>query len=711
MRTIRRWYVVIPLVVILGLGVLWRIFPLVTTQHAKAAATTPIQHAVFIMLENHSFDNYFGRFPGANGVTLPRESDPLPSDYNHGSASAIAAIDNGKMDGFESHAFYQYQQSDIPAYWSYAQQFGLGDNFFTSFATSSTPNHLAMFAAQNGGLFETVNQNGCNSAPDIVIHSRTTSGNDSWTYPCYNIRALPDLLTPAGLTWNYYANVPIWDAPHMIQAYNGSPHDVRNINRFATDVQKGTLANVSWITPTGNYTDHPPSLIEPAENFIISTVNTVMNSKYWNNTAIFLTWDDWAGVYDHVVPPTIDAQGLGLRVPLIVISPYAKQGYVSHSLGEFSSFVKFVESNWGLGNLGQRDANPTISDLMDYFDFNQTPQSPMLLSQIPYSSTLLVPSQGVGLGAQGTLNPIIGGTTTSFQYNVYYTLNDTPSVHNVIVDGVAHAMTAGKSASNGGRLYSYSMKLGTGQHTYSFNFTDSNGNAVTLPDNGVPFQGPEVHPFFVTATTAKVTSPALPGQTVTYNVFYSSPTGTPPTVAQIIIDGVPFNMHSTGTLNYVKGVHYVYTTSFAKPGIHYAIYRFDDGSGPASYPGRITPIITQINLVSSSVTPTSGPSTTTFTFSTTYENSFNNAPTQANVYVDGVAHAMTCPAGNYKTGVVCQAQMTLATGNHTYYFVFSDGESSWANPIAPAVFAGPTVGAIKSSVTPGTIIGTPDLGD
>src|SRR5260370_13597359 len=130
MRTMRRWYVVIPLLVILGLGVPWRIFPLVTAHQAKAASTTPIQHAVFIMLENHSFDNYFGRFPGANGVTLPRESNPLPSDYNHGSAAAFAATDNGKMDGFEPHAYYQYTQSDIPAYWSYAQQFGLGDKFF-----------------------------------------------------------------------------------------------------------------------------------------------------------------------------------------------------------------------------------------------------------------------------------------------------------------------------------------------------------------------------------------------------------------------------------------------------------------------------------------------------------------------------------------------------------------------------------------------------
>jgi len=664
------------------------------------------------MLENHTFDNYFGRFPGVNGDnSLPRESNPMPSDYNHGSASAVAAIDNGNMDGFEGHAFYQYTQADIPTYWSYAQQFGLSDNFFTSFATSSTPNHMAMFAAQNGGLMETVNQNGCNSAPNIVIHSSTTSGRNYWSYPCYNIPALPDLLTPAGLTWNYYVNVPIWDAPSMIKSYTGSVHDVRNINRFVQDVQTGKLANVSWITPTGNYTDHPPSMIEPAENFISSTVNAIENSKYWSSTAIFLTWDDWGGLYDHVAPPVIDSQGLGPRVPLIVISPYAKAGYVSHQLGEFSSFVKFAEKNWSLPNLGQRDANTSISDLMDFFDFNQTPHAPLILNPVPFSTTLAVPSQGIGLGSVGTLNPIIGTTSTSYSYTVFYSKNDTPITHNIIIDGNTFAMTPGKAAPGGGRLYTYTTTLGKGQHTYMYSFTDSTGTSVSLPDNSVPFNGPEVHPFFVTAATARVTSPALPGQSVTYNVMYSSPTGTHPTVAQIIIDGVAHNMHLSSGTNYVNGVHYSYTTSFSTPGIHYAIYRFDDGSGPASYPGRIVPLITPINLPTQSITPASGTSSTVFTFQTTYISSTGSAPTQADVYIDGVAHSMTLVSGSYSSGAVFQAQTTLAVGNHTYYFVFSDGSSSWANPMNPAVFAGPTIGAIHSSGVPGTLIGTPDEPD
>src|SRR5260370_28291941 len=127
-----------------------------------------------------------------------------------------------------------------------------------------------------------------------------------------------------------------------------------------------------------------------------------------------------------------------MRVPLLVISPYAKQGYISHQLSEFSSFVKFVESNFGLSNLGNRDALTSIGDLMDYFDFTQTPQPPMILNPLPFSSTLQVPTQV----SKYTVNPIVGGTTNTYTYDVAYVQSGTPAIHNVIIDGVAHPMTA-----------------------------------------------------------------------------------------------------------------------------------------------------------------------------------------------------------------------------------------------------------------------------
>ena len=708
MRHFSRLLVAFAFLGVLGVG-FWRALPMMSAHKALASNSTPIQHVVYIMMENHTFDNFFGRFPGANGDnSLARETDPLPSDYNHGSSAAISYIDGGKMDGFEPHAMYQYTQSDIPNYWSYAQHFGLGDNFFSSYATSSTPNHIAMVAAQTGGIYETTPQTGCDSPQNDIVHAISSAGRQYWTYPCANIQSLPNLLNNAGLSWRYYVDVPIWDAPRMLKPLHGSPNEA-HVRQFITDVKTGNLANVSWLTPTGVSTDHPPSMLEPAQNFVTDEVNAIMNSSYWSNTAIFLTWDDFGSLYDHVAPPQIDTLGLGPRVPLIVISPYAKAGYISHQQSEFSSFVKFAETNWGLPNLGQRDSLTSISDLTDYFDFNQTPQSPLILKHIAYSPTLFVPSQGIGSNIKGALYPVIGGPNTTYTYSVMYSLTSTPAIHNITIDGVDHPMNAIKWFNGFGELYQYSTKLSVNlNHNFSFTFSDTAGT-VTLPHNGVPFPGPEVNPFTLNALTSPVQpSPGLPGQVVTFNVLYTSTTNTAPTLAEVDLDGIAHAMQSTGGTNYKTGVHYVFTMPMPI-GVHYTIYRFDDGTGVAVYPGRITPITTPIVLSNSSISPTSGTSSTVFTFKTTYSNVNGTAPTQATLYLDHTPVAMSYISGSNSTGAVYQAQTTLSVGTHTYFFVFSDSQSTWADPVGPQVYAGPTIGALAhiQVVTPGTVIGDP----
>ena len=332
MRLLQLLFMLTALLGVVGLGI-WHILPDTFSRSAHAAPASPIKHVVIIMLENHSFDNYFGTFPGAYGVTLPQAPNPMPRDYNHGSEAELAAIDGGKMDHFEAHASVQYKQSDIPIYWKYAQTFGLGDKFFTSYATSSTPNHMTWFAAQSGGIFETLSPTGCGTPHNNLVHSRdVVTANDYWSYPCYNIPSVPDLLTNTSLTWKYYNNVSIWDAPGMIQSVptptNPSSGMVSNVLQFQKDASRGNLANISWITPSANYTDHPPSLQEPAQNFVNDSVQAVMHGPDWGSTAIFVTWDDWGSFYDHVKPPQIDALGLGLRVPLIVISPFAIPGHI-----------------------------------------------------------------------------------------------------------------------------------------------------------------------------------------------------------------------------------------------------------------------------------------------------------------------------------------------------------------------------------------------
>jgi phospholipase C len=657
---------------------------------------------VVIMMENHTFDNFFGRFPGANGVTLPRASNPVRSDFNHNAAATGAAVDSGKMDGFPVRSMVQYTQADIPIYWNYAKQFGLGDNFFASMTTSSSPNHMVLVTAQNGGVYETGSQSGCLSAQNDLSYSKKNTGNPYWSYPCYNVNNLPALFKTRNISWRYYATTGIWDAPNMIQPLYTSPYDVHKQGQFIQDVQSRKMADVSWITPPGHDgSDHPPSSTLPAQNFVADQVNAVMNSPYWANTAIFVTWDEWGGFYDHVPPPQLDKLGLGPRVPLLVISPYAKQGYISHQLSEFASFDKFIETNWNLPNLGQRDADNATSDLMDYFNFAQTPQSTLVQEALPYQLILRVPTAEV----VSTVSPPVGGPNITYHFDVVYMLSQTPSVHNVTIDGAnTFPMTVVGPAGGGGTLYEYSTKLGIGLHHASFTFSNGSGGTTKLPYNGVPFSGPQVSPFQVNITAPVPV--AQPQQTIIYKATYISPTNTAPTLAEVDIDGIHHAMTSTGGTNYAKGVTYTYTTKTLSVGDHWYRYRFDnstDGSGLAIYEGSVKPQITIMLLSHSSVSPTSGSGSTVFTFQTTYTNTSNVAPTQALLYVDNKSYSMSHISGTYTAGALYQVKTSLPSGNHTFFFVFKNNQTSWADPFAPAVYQGPNVGANAQSIKPGSI--------
>jgi phospholipase C len=710
-----RWFLATIMVFLLGLSVL-QVLPQISAHAAierGGTTTTPIKHVVVIMLENHTFDNYFGRYTcptgdsncdSVNGVTLPRASDPVRSDFNHNAAATNAAIVGGKQYGYPVRGQVQYTQSDIPIYWNYAMQFGLSDNFYTSYATSSSPNHMVLVTAQNGGVYETGSQQGCLSAQNDLSYSKKNTGNAYWSFPCYNVNNMPNLFKKSNISWRYYATTGIWDAPNMVKPLYTSPYDVHSQTQFIQDVQSGNMADVSWITPPGHDgSDHPPSPTIPAQNYLDDQVNAVMNSSYWASTAIFVTWDDWGGFYDHVTPPSINSSGLGLgpRVPLLVISPYAKRGYVSHKLGEFASFDKFIEANWGLSNLGQRDANSNTSNLMDFFDFSQTPQAPLVQQHLPYARVLRVPTAGV----VSTVNPSVGGPNINYHFDVVYMLSQTPSVHNVIIDGSnTQAMSVVGPAGGGGTLYEYTTKLGVGMHNASFTFSDGSGGTTTLPYNGVPFSGPQVSPFQVNITAPAAV--AQTGQPVTYKATYISPSNTAPTVTEVDIDGVPHKMTSSGGTNYAKGVSYTYTTSSLSIGDHWYRYSFDDGSDLAIYEGSDKPAITTLLLSQSSVNPTSGPSSTTFTFQTTYTNTTHIAPTQALLYVDNTAYPMSFVSGSYFTGALYQVKTTLPSGNHSFFFVFKTNQTAWADPFAPAVYKGPNVGASAKAINPGTIIVT-----
>ena len=191
---------------------------------------------------------------------------------------------------------------------------------------------------------------------------------------------------------------PIWNPlPHFVDVHQDAQvGNVKPLSEFFRAAREGTLPSVTWIAPDAQESEHPPSSIAPGQSYVTGLVNTIMRSPDWNSSAIFLFWDDWGGFYDHVVPPKVDANGYGLRVPALVISPYAKRGYVDRQVLSFDAYLKFIEDRFLAGQRldpstdGRADSRPTVREdvailgnLAADFDFSQAPRAPLLLSPHP----------------------------------------------------------------------------------------------------------------------------------------------------------------------------------------------------------------------------------------------------------------------------------------------------------------------------------------
>lgn len=401
---------------------------------------TVIQHIVFIMKENRSFDNYFGTYPGANGattapistgqtITLGRTPDVTPRDIaGHGWYDYTSGWNGGKLDMFDVIpggslnedylSLTQLQQADIPNYWKYAQNFVLSDNTFTSMRGASFPNHLYMVAAQSGGDFlnplqgnKTPNYWGCDAPAGTVSRTlNTATGLVTAPFPCYDFQTLADSLESAGISWKFYAPKAgtsgyTFSALDAINHIRNGPLWATNVvldSQFITDVQNGTLPAVSWLVMGSPYNEHPPESSCVGENWSVNELNALMNSPEWNSTVVYLAWDDFGGFYDHVNPPVNDFFGLGPRAPMLIISPYAQPGYISHTQYEFSSVLKFIEERFGIPPLSSRDAG--ANDTTDSFNFGQTPLPPLILS--PRSCPFVDPSVYVGGQTVGKPSPL-----------------------------------------------------------------------------------------------------------------------------------------------------------------------------------------------------------------------------------------------------------------------------------------------------------------
>jgi phospholipase C len=406
----------------------------VTVQAARSSAgplasctgrCRSIHHIVFLIKEDRTFDNMFGRFPGAVGATTYRTPDGTVHPLNHtpdkilesmtkDPQAARIAYDNGKLLGFSQirGAFQidpatggridlsdsQLYPSDIPNYWRYAQTFTLTDNFFSSVNSNSFPNHLFTVAAQSANtddvpsnLFASSHPDrwGCDADRNALVEQRFRNGTVRYVYPCFNFRTLTDVLDAHHISWKYYAPTQDqpgykWSALDAIKHIRFGPDWKANVvdqASFVADAQAGRLPAVSWLVPLDKDSEHPNlGTTCDGENWSVEQINAVMgNRQEWNHTAIILVWDDWGGFFDHVRPPKGPNPSFmyGWRVPAIIISPYARPHYVDHTFYTFSSMLKLAEDVLHLPSLNANDR--TANSLLDAFNFRQTPLAPLTL--------------------------------------------------------------------------------------------------------------------------------------------------------------------------------------------------------------------------------------------------------------------------------------------------------------------------------------------
>ncbi|HUL42516.1 MAG TPA: alkaline phosphatase family protein [Burkholderiales bacterium] len=313
----------------------------------------PIQHVVIIVKENHCFDNYFATFPGADGMTMPRSPNPPPKDPNHSHSAWLTR---------NTHAVRaQFVEQDIPAYFAYARQFTLCDNYFTDVAGPSTPNHLMLVTA------------------DSPIIGNPPNYRGGSKQPLFKLPSLPENLEHATLTWGNYGGY-VFDYIDGLAGRNKHTSE-----QFKQDALAGKLPTVSWVYAPHDASEHPPDPQDKGKPLVgnvthgmqwtVDQVNAIVKGGLWPKTAVFITWDDWGGWFDHVDPPQVEkwTDGTqfryGSRVPCLVLSPYAKRGYVSKQLHSHVGLLKLCETTFGLPELNHRTA--AADPMSDCFDFSK----------------------------------------------------------------------------------------------------------------------------------------------------------------------------------------------------------------------------------------------------------------------------------------------------------------------------------------------------
>jgi phospholipase C len=458
-----------------------------TPAAAVAAGIHKIQHVVIVMQENRSFDEYFGTFPGADGLPIANGQftscvpnpaggcvrpfhDPAAVNGGgpHGAANATADVDGGKMDGFVAQAgagrrgcasandpactngqgtdvMGWKDARDIPNYWAYATDFALQDHMFEPNASWSLPEHLFLVSGWSAKCANANDPNSCVNAlqspnPPTVAGaaarrnasrraaaapSSSAGGGGASGTPVPSLYAWTDLtwlMDRSHVSWRYYvapgtepdceddseqscvqkgqaAGTPgIWNPLPWFTDVKQDRQlgNIQDLSHFSSDASSGHLPAVSWVVPDSKHSEHPPASVATGQAYVTGLLDAVMRSPDWGSTAVFLTWDDWGGFYDHIQPPQVDANGYGLRVPGMVISPYARRGFIDHQTLSHDAYAKFIEDDFLAGRRldprtdGRPDPRPSVreeakilGDLRADFDFGQKPLAPMVLSTSP----------------------------------------------------------------------------------------------------------------------------------------------------------------------------------------------------------------------------------------------------------------------------------------------------------------------------------------
>ena len=366
--------------------------------------STPIHHFLVLLQENHTFDNYFGTYPGADGI--PRHTcvpvnpavgktpcirpfhlgnRPI-ADLDHSESSAKRDLNSGRMDGFVraqsvrvgngAQAMGYYNASDVPFYWNMADRYELFDHLFSSSLSGSFLNHVYWIGAAAGNATQAVPLKGLKLT---TIFDRLQQAGVSWKFyvqnydPKITYRSIPYLRSANRVSQAVWC--PLLDIPRFLDRPDLRAHIV-DLTEYYSDLRDGTLPAVAYLVPSGA-SEHPPGSIATGQRFVRGLMNSLMSSRAWDSSAFMLAYDDWGGWYDHVLPPRRDAHGDGFRVPALLVSPYARRHVIDHTKLDFTSILKFIEQNWRLRPLTRLDAK--AGSIMGAFDFQGPPRRPAII--------------------------------------------------------------------------------------------------------------------------------------------------------------------------------------------------------------------------------------------------------------------------------------------------------------------------------------------